>query len=81
MKIVRIFLVLAVLAIPMRGEAQQPGKVYRVGMILTSSPVAEMAGSNPAHAPFRAFLHEMRGRGIRRGTVLDPGAPVPGGEI
>ena len=43
MKIVRIFLVLAVLAIPMPGEAQQPGKVYRVGMILTSSPVTDLS--------------------------------------
>ena len=64
------FLFFALLAMALPGEAQQPGKVYRVGMILTSSPVAEMMGANPAHSSVRAFLQEMRERGYVEGQNL-----------
>jgi putative ABC transport system substrate-binding protein len=69
-RIVRLFLVFALLAMALPGEAQQPGKVYRVGVMLSSSPVAEMMGPNPPLAPFRAFLHEMRDRGYVEGQNL-----------
>ena len=55
------------LALPLAAEAQQAGKVYRVGLILTTSPVAVMAGPNPAHPFTRAFVHEMRDRGYVEG--------------
>jgi len=36
-------------AAPLAAEAQQVGKVYRVGIIATTSPVSEMAGPEPVH--------------------------------
>jgi putative ABC transport system substrate-binding protein len=48
---------LAVLAAPCIAGAQQVGRTYRVGLILTTSPVAVMMGPNPAHSLTR-FLAE-----------------------
>src|SRR5262245_32244746 len=56
-----------VLAATIAAKAQQAGKTYRVGLILTTSPVAVMAGPNPAHPFTRAFLDEMRDRGYVEG--------------
>ncbi len=39
------------LTAPVAAEAQPTGKVHRVGVILTTSPLAEMAGPEPAHPP------------------------------
>jgi len=39
-----VVLTLALLAAPLALGAQQAGKVYRVGLIFTTSPVSEMAG-------------------------------------
>ena len=58
---------LAVLAAPRITSTQQMGKTYRVGLILTTSPVAAMAGPNPAHSLTRTFVHEMRDRGYVEG--------------
>ncbi len=44
-----LFLALGVLGAPIDTPAQQPEKVYRVGLILTTSPVSEMAEPNPVH--------------------------------
>ena len=52
---------------PLAAEAQRAGKAYRVGLVLTTSPVAEMAGPDPAHPFTRAFLHEMRDLGYVEG--------------
>ena len=41
-RLVRLFLVFALLAMALPGEAQQPGKVYRVGLIATTTPVAKI---------------------------------------
>jgi hypothetical protein len=38
---------------PLAAEAQQVGKVYRVGLIFTTSPVSEMAGLEPVHQSAR----------------------------
>ncbi len=57
----------AVLAARFAAEAQQAGKVYRVGFIAMAVPVAEMAGPNPAQPWVRAFLQEMRARGYVEG--------------
>jgi hypothetical protein len=32
---------------PLAARAQQTGKVYRVGLVFTTSPVSEMAGPDP----------------------------------
>lgn len=64
----RAFL-LAIPALPIAlgAQAQPVGKTVRVGFILTTSPVAEMLGPEPAHEAVRAFLHEMRRLGYVEG--------------
>jgi putative tryptophan/tyrosine transport system substrate-binding protein len=58
------------LAAPLAAEAQQAGKVYRVGFILTTSPVSEMAGPEPVHPLVRAFVHGLRALGYVEGQNL-----------
>ena len=65
-----LFLALGDLGAPIDTLAQQPGKVYRVGLILTTSPVSEMAGPNPVHPLVRAFLHTLRSLGYVEGQNL-----------
>lgn len=48
MRIARVVLVLGLLAAPLAGEAQTPGKVYRVGLIAATTPVARIM-SDPTH--------------------------------
>jgi len=50
--------------------AGQGGKVYRVGVILTTSPVSEMIGSHPAHGGIDIFLRELKARGYFEGQNL-----------
>jgi ABC-type uncharacterized transport system substrate-binding protein len=57
------------LAAPFAGA--QPGtRIYRVAVILTTSPLAEMAGPDPVHPTIRAFVHEMRALGYLEGRNL-----------
>jgi putative ABC transport system substrate-binding protein len=58
------------LVAPLAAEAQRAEKVYRVGLIFTTSPVSEMAGSEPSHPSARAFVHELRALGYREGQNL-----------
>jgi ABC-type uncharacterized transport system substrate-binding protein len=51
------------LAAPLAVEAQQVGRVYRVGLIFTTSPVSEMTGSEPVHPSARAFVQGLRALG------------------
>ncbi len=51
-------------------KAQQAGKVYRVGLILTTSPVSEMAGPEPVHPLTRAFVRGLRALGYVEGQNL-----------
>lgn len=60
----------AFVATPFAAEAQQPGKVYRVGMIFTTSPVSELAGSEPDNPNARALIHGLRALGYREGQNL-----------
>jgi putative ABC transport system substrate-binding protein len=57
------------LAVP-HARSQQPVKVYRVGLIFTTSPVSEMAGPEPSHPSARAFVQEMRSLGYFEGHDL-----------
>jgi hypothetical protein len=52
------------------GEAQQAGKVYRVGLVFTTAPVSEMIGPDPVHPLVRSFLDELRTLGYVQGRNL-----------
>jgi putative ABC transport system substrate-binding protein len=60
----------AAVTVPRLAQAQQSGKVYRVGAILTTTPIAEMEGPDPIHLPFRAFVHTLRKMGYIEGRNL-----------
>jgi len=69
----RIFLTTVaggLLAAPLAAEAQPVGKVPRVGVILTTSPVAEMSGPEPVHPLIRAFVHALHALGHVEGQNL-----------
>ena len=51
-------------------SAQPATRIYRVAVILTTSPLAEMTGEDPVHPTIRAFVHEMRARGYVEGRNL-----------
>jgi putative ABC transport system substrate-binding protein len=55
------------LAAPLAAEAQQAGKVYRVGWV---SPTTLKILSDPAYIPGRAFRAAMRDRGYVEGQNL-----------
>src|SRR3972149_6973829 len=65
-----VSLALGALLAPISTDAQQPGKVYRVGLIATTAPVSEMAGPDPVEPPHRAFLHTLRSLGYVEGQNL-----------
>ena len=56
------------LAAPLAAEAQQAGKVYRVGLIFSVAPVSEMAA--PVHRNAREFIHALRALGYVEGKNL-----------
>src|SRR5262245_1825165 len=60
----------AVVAWPLAGRAQQTGKVYRVGLIVTTSPVSEMVGPDPIHPLVRSFVRALRALGYVEGQNL-----------
>jgi putative ABC transport system substrate-binding protein len=53
---------LVLLAAPLAAEAQQPGKVYRIGILL-ETPVVRVTGSEPPSSAMRVFLQALRERG------------------
>ena len=67
----RVFL-LAVCAAAMTCDAlgQRPKKQFRIGVVLTTSPLAEMLGPEPAHPRLRAFIRELRRLGYAEGDNL-----------
>ena len=65
--------VLALLALgagPLAARAEQTEKTYRVGYIVTTTPIGEMAGPDPVHPPTRGLLHELRALGYVEGRNL-----------
>jgi putative ABC transport system substrate-binding protein len=62
-------LALALLAVPLTAGAQAT-RVYKVGFILTTSPVSEMNGSEPIHPGTRAFVRGLRALGYVEGQNL-----------
>jgi putative ABC transport system substrate-binding protein len=65
-----VTLTLGLLAAPLAVEAQQAGKVHRVALVFTVSPVSEMAGPDPIHLVARVFLHALRALGYVEGQNL-----------
>jgi ABC-type uncharacterized transport system substrate-binding protein len=59
-----------VLAAPLAAKGQPTGKIYRVGFILTTSPLSEMAGPEPVHPLARAFMRGLRDHGYVEGQNL-----------
>jgi hypothetical protein len=45
-------------------SAQHTGRVFRVGVVVTTAPVSEMAGPNPINHTIRAFVHALRDLGV-----------------
>ena len=60
-------------AAPLGAGAQQAGKVYRVGLIFSNSPVSEMAGPQPVHPLARAFMQSLQALGYveERNLILE----------
>ena len=50
--------------------SQPRKKVHRIGVVLTTSPIAEMLGPEPAHPRIRAFIRELRRLGYAEGENL-----------
>jgi putative ABC transport system substrate-binding protein len=67
---IALIVMFLILAAPLAALAQPAGKLYRVGLILTTSPVSEMAGPEPVHPPTRALLHTLRSLGYVEGQNL-----------
>ena len=61
---------LGFVAVPLAVEAQQPAKVYRVGLISATVPVSEMAGPEPVSPSVRAFVQGLRALGYVEGQNL-----------
>jgi putative ABC transport system substrate-binding protein len=64
---------LGLLAAPLAVEAQPAGRVYRVGFMVTTSPVSEMVGADPVNPGARALVHGLRNLGYvdGRNLILD----------
>jgi putative ABC transport system substrate-binding protein len=58
------------LALPRLAEAQKAGKVGRVAYVVTTTPVAQMAGAKPSHPPTRYLLEELGALGWIEGQNL-----------
>jgi putative ABC transport system substrate-binding protein len=61
---------LALFAVPLVAGAQQAGRVPRVGILVTTSPVGEITGPEPRHPHIKAFLRALRDLGYVEGQNL-----------
>jgi ABC-type uncharacterized transport system substrate-binding protein len=60
----------AAAAWPLRAVAQRPGRVYRVGLVFTTSAVSEMAGRDPIHPLAKSFVQGLSMLGYVQGENL-----------
>lgn len=51
-------------------HAQPAGRVFKVGLVFTTTPVSEMAGSDPIIPSARSFVHGLRALGYIEGQNL-----------
>jgi hypothetical protein len=80
MRLIGLVLALVLTVVPLVAEGQQAGKVHRVGVILTTSPVAEMSGPEPVHPLMNTFVRALRASAMWTGkTSLWSGARQKGG--
>lgn len=73
MKLAAVAFLVGVLVAPLAAEAQPAGKAYRVGFVMSSARMSDIAG--PAPAPYmRAFEQALRDLGSVEGRnlVLEP---------
>ena len=66
--VLTIILTIALLAASSTAEAQPAGRVYRLALVFTATPVAEMTES--ANPTLRAFFGELRQLGYAEGQSL-----------
>ena len=52
---------------PLAAPAQEPGKVFRVGTIFSTSPLEVMVGPEPSHPHLRALRMSFVGLGYAEG--------------
>jgi hypothetical protein len=64
MRVIGLAVVLAVslMLAPLVAKAQQMGKVFRVGLISSATPLSETAGPEPANAAARSFVQGLGAR-------------------
>jgi len=55
---------------PFIARAQEPAKIYRVALIVTTSPISSMVGSDPINPAVRAFVQGLRAAGYVEGQNL-----------
>src|SRR5262245_13554044 len=55
---------------PLAARAQQVTRVVRVGLIFTTSPLAEMSGPDPLHPLVKTFVRTLRSLGYVEGQNL-----------
>jgi putative tryptophan/tyrosine transport system substrate-binding protein len=60
----------AATAWPLAARGQQTGRVYRVALVFTTSPVSEMVGPDPIHPMARSFEQGLRALGYLQGQNL-----------
>ena len=65
-----VVLALSLTLVRLAAEAQQAGKVYRVGLVVTTSPLWEIAGPEPLHPSVRAFVQGLQALGYVEGQNL-----------
>jgi len=56
---------------PFAARAQERGRIYRVALVFTTSPVSEMAGPDPIHPLARSFVHGLHALGYVQGQNLE----------
>jgi hypothetical protein len=65
-----IALIGGAVAWPITGHAREPARAHRVALIVTTSPLSELVGSNPVHPMARAFLQAFLDLGYADGKNL-----------
>jgi putative tryptophan/tyrosine transport system substrate-binding protein len=83
MRVIGLAVVLAVslMLAPLVAKAQQMGKVFRVGLISSATPLSETAGPEPANAAARSFVQGLGALGYVEGQNLIPERRSAEGQI
>jgi ABC-type uncharacterized transport system substrate-binding protein len=67
---VALLISLAILAAPLAVDAQQTGRIYRVGFLASGVPLSTLTGPEPSFPGFRAFVQDLRKFGYVEGQNL-----------